>query len=70
MTSIGSKAFIGCKKLKKIMIKSERIKKIGKSALKGIYKRAVFICPKKKRKTYKKLVMKKTTGYLKTMRVK
>ena len=70
VTSIGSKAFIGCKKLKKIMIKSERIKKIGKSALKGIYKRAVFICPKKKRKTYKKLVMKKTTGYLKTMRVK
>jgi len=38
VTAVGKKAFVGCKKLKKITVKSKNIKKIPKSALKGVKK--------------------------------
>lgn len=50
--------FAGCSKLKKITIKSTKLKKIGKNAFKGINKKAVIRIPKSKNKTYKKLLKK------------
>lgn len=67
--TIGKKAFYGCKKLKKITVKSSVLKKVGKQAIKGIYKKAVIKVPKKKYKKYKKLFGTKS-GYKKTMKVK
>ncbi len=60
--TIGEKAFYGCKALKKITIKSTVLKKIGKNALKGIHKNAKIKVPKKKLKTYRKLLKKKGQG--------
>ncbi len=59
ITEIGKKAFAGCKKLKKITIKTTDIKKIGKNALKKTAKKLTIVCPKKKVKAYKKLFAKK-----------
>ena len=69
VTSIGKNAFKGCKNLKKIAVKSTSLKKVGKNALKGIHKKAVITCNKKKVKAYKKLFNAKT-GFKKTMKVK
>ena len=57
---IGKQAFYKCKKLKKITIKSKKLKKksIGANAFKGINKKAKFKVPKKKLKLYKKLIKK------------
>ena len=44
-------------------------KKIGKNAIKGIDKHAVFQCPKKQLPAYKKL-LKASTGWKKTMTLK
>lgn len=66
--SIGTKAFCGCKKLKNITIKSTQLKSVGKNAIKGINKKAVIRCGKKK-KAYQKLFSKKT-GYKKSMKIK
>lgn len=57
---IGKQAFYKCKKLKKITIKSKKLKKksIGANAFKGIYKKAKFKVPVKKLKLYKKLIKK------------
>lgn len=55
---IGKNAFAGCSKLKKVTIKSTKLKKIGKNAFKGINKKAVIRIPKSKNKTYKKLLKK------------
>lgn len=66
---IKTKAFYGCKKLKKVTFKGTSVKIIGKNAFKGIYKRAVFNVPAKKYKSYKKL-LKKKTGYKSTMKIK
>ena len=52
---IGSKAFYGCKNLKKITVKSVKLKSIGKNALKGVHKKAVVKVPKSKLAKYKKL---------------
>lgn len=60
--TIGAKAFYGCKALKKITIKSTVLKKVGKNALKGIYKNAKIKVPKKKIKAYRKLLKKKGQG--------
>ena len=60
--TIGVKAFYGCKTLKKITIKSTVLKKVGKNALKGIHKNAKIKVPKKKLKTYRKLLKKKGQG--------
>ena len=69
VTSIGKDAFRNCKSLKEIVIKSTVLKKVGKNAVKGIHKKAVITCAKKKVKAYKKLFSKKS-GFKKTMKVK
>ena len=72
VTGIAKNAFKNCKSLKKITIKTKTLKKVGKNAIKGIYKKAKIICPKNKKvyiKKYKKL-FKKNTGYRKTMKIK
>lgn len=58
VTSIGSKAFYNCKKLKTVTIKSRKLKSVGKSAFKGIYKKAKVTVPKSKYKAYRKLLKK------------
>ena len=67
VVKIGTRAFAGCGKLKKITIRSTRLKKVGSGALKGINKKAVIKVPKKKRKGYKKLF--KNKGQKKTVKV-
>ena len=67
--TIGAGAFYNCKKLKSIIIKSLKLKTVGKNAIKNIYKKAVIKAPKKKLKAYKKL-FKKKTGFKKPMKIK
>ena len=69
VTKIGSAAFSGDKKLKSIVIKSSKLKTVGKNAIKGIYKKAVIKAPGKQLKKYKKLFSAKT-GFKKTMKIK
>lgn len=59
--SIGKNAFFNCKALKTMDVKTTKLtdKNVGNSAFKGIYKKAVIKCPKKKLKAYKKLFIKK-----------
>ena len=68
--SVGAKAFYGCKKLKKITIKSTKLTKktIGSKAFTGINKKAVVKCPKAKKAAYKKILLKK--GMKKTVKFK
>jgi hypothetical protein len=58
VTTIGANAFKGAKYLKKITVKSTVLKKIGKNAFKGIYKKAAVKVPKKQKKAYAKLLKK------------
>lgn len=67
--TIGKEAFKNCKKLKTLTIKSSKLNSIGKNAIKGINKKAVIKCPSKKVSAYKKL-FKKSTGYVKTIKIK
>lgn len=69
ITKIGTNAFNACSAVKTIKIKGTGLKSIGKNAFKGINKKAVFTCPSKSLKAYKKL-LKSTVGYKKTMKVK
>ena len=69
VTKIGKAAFSGDKKLKNIIIKSAKLKSVGKSAIKGIQKKAAIKVPKKQLKKYKKL-FKASTGFKKTMKIK
>lgn len=50
VVSIGDQAFYGCKKLQKMNLKTKRLKKVGKKAIKGIKKRAVIRVPKSRRR--------------------
>ena len=59
LESIGSKAFYKCGKLKTIKIQSTVLKKAGKNAFKGNYKKATIKVPKKKLGEYKNLLKKK-----------
>ena len=61
VTKIGKAAFQNCKKLKKITIKTKKLKPktVGTKAFKGIHARAIFKLPKKQRKLYKKVLLKK-----------
>lgn len=68
VTTIGSKAFYGCKNLKKITVKSVKLKSVGKNALKGIHKKAVVKVPKNKLAKYKKLF--RNRGQKKTVKIK
>ena len=62
VTSIARKAFYKKKKIKKITISSTTIKKIGSKAVKGIYKNAKIKVPKKKKKSYGKMLRKAGLG--------
>lgn len=64
--TIGKKAFFGCKNLKKIVIKSKGLKKIGAKAFAKISQDAKIKLPKNKKKAYSKL-LKKNTGINKKM---
>ena len=68
VTSIGKNAFSKAKALKTITVKSKKLKKVGKGALKGIHKKAVIKVPKAKLKKYKKLF--KGKGQKKTVKIK
>nr|MDE6907644.1 leucine-rich repeat domain-containing protein [Lachnospiraceae bacterium] len=56
---IGKDAFRGCKKLKKIFIKTKKLKRVGKNAFCGITKGAQIKVPKKKYVVYRKMLAKK-----------
>lgn len=66
---IAAKAFFGCRKLKKITVKSKSLSSVGKKAIYGINKKAVIKVPKAKLKAYRKKFNSKT-GLKKTMKVK
>lgn len=68
ISKIGSKAFYRDKKLRKIAIRSKKLKAVGKSALKGVGKKTVIRMPKSKMKAYRKLLGKKA-GFTKTMKM-
>lgn len=69
VASIEKNAFRGCKNLKKINIKSTKLKSVGKNVIKNIDKNATINVPKKQYSKYKKL-FKSSTGYKKTMKIK
>ncbi|MBD5106183.1 MAG: leucine-rich repeat protein, partial [Lachnospiraceae bacterium] len=64
VNKIGSKAFYGCKKLKKITIKTTKLtkKKVGSQAFKGIAAKATIKVPKKKLSAYKKMLRARGVG--------
>ena len=74
VSKIGSKAFYGCKKLLSMTIKTTKLteKKVGKSAFSKMgssnYKKVKVKVPKKKLKTYKKMLVKR--GLSKKAKVK
>ncbi len=61
VTKIGKNAFLGCKKLKTIKIKSTKLssKNVGKSAFSKINSKVKVKVPKSKKKAYKKWIYKK-----------
>lgn len=59
VTAIGKKAFYKCAKIKTITIKSTKLKKVGKKAFSGISSKAKIKVPKKKVKSYKKILKNK-----------
>lgn len=64
---IGKTAFYQCKNLKAITVKSTKISKVGKNALKGIHAKAKIKMPKSKLKKYQKLF--KNKGQKKTVKI-
>ena len=61
IVSIGKNAFKNCKNLKKIVIRSEKLKasKVGANILKGTNKKLVIKVPENKQKQYKKFLKKR-----------
>ena len=64
IASIGAKAFYKCTRLAKIEVKTKKLsgKRVGSRAFEGIYKKAVAVLPKNKRKAYKKLLRARGLG--------
>ena len=58
VTSIGANAFLSCKNLKKMMIKSAKLKSVGAKAFSGTYSKITFAVPRNKATAYKKLIKK------------
>lgn len=58
VTSIGSNAFVSCKNLKKMTIKSTKLKSVGAKAFSGTYSKITFAVPRNKATAYKKLIKK------------
>ena len=56
VTSIGSNAFLSCKNLKKMTIKSAKLKSVGSKAFSGTYSKITFAVPRNKATAYKKLI--------------
>ena len=67
VTGIGSKAFYGCKNLKKIIITSKKLKTVGVNAFGGIAKKASIRVPRSRYKAYKKILRSK--GQAKSVRI-
>lgn len=68
VTAVGKNAFNGCSGLKKITVKTAKLKSVGKNALKEIHKKAVIKVPKKTYTKYKKLF--KGKGQNRTVKIK
>jgi len=62
VAEIGSNAFKNCRKLNTITIKSTKLKKVGKNAIKGIKPTAKVKVPSKKLSAYKKIFKNKGQG--------
>ena len=62
--TIGAEAFMGCKNLKTITIKTTYLtkSKTGKNAFKGLGKKVKFALPKKKAKAYRKIISQRGLG--------
>lgn len=58
VTSIGSNAFVSCKNLKKMTIKSAKLKSVGAKAFSGTYSKITFAVSRNKATAYKKLIKK------------
>jgi hypothetical protein len=58
VTSIGANAFLSCKNLKKMTIKSAKLKSVGAKAFSGTYNKITFAVPGNKATAYKKLIKK------------
>ena len=65
--TIGTQAFAGDSKVKKITVKSTVLSKVGSKAFSGIYKKAVIKVPAKQLKSYKKIM--KNKGQKKSVRI-
>ena len=65
--TIQAKAFYNCKNLRKITIRSAVLTKVGRQALKGIYKAAKIVVPKKKLSAYEKRL--KNKGQKSTVKI-
>ncbi len=68
VTNIGKQAFYGCKNLKTIIVKTTKLKSVGKQAFKGIHKKAIIKVPRNKYEKYKKLL--KGKGQKNTVQIK
>ena len=69
VSKIGKEAFLNCRNLKTITIKSTKLTSVGAKAINGIHKKAKITCPAKKKAAYKKL-FKAKTGFVKSMTIK
>ena len=58
VTSIGSNAFLSCKNLKKMTIKTAKLRSVGAKAFSGTYSKITFAVPRNKATAYKKLIKK------------
>lgn len=56
---IGRGAFRGCRKLKRIVLRTKKLKAVGKNAVKGISAKAVIKVPKDKKRVYRKIFREK-----------
>ncbi len=56
VTNIGANAFLSCKNLKKMTIKSAKLKSVGTKAFSGTYSKITFAVPRNKATAYKKLI--------------
>lgn len=65
--TIGTQAFAGDSKVKKIKVKSTVLSKVGSKAFTGIDKKAIIKVPAKQLKSYKKMM--KNKGQKKTVKI-
>ena len=56
VTNIGANAFLSCKNLRTVNIKSTKLTKVGTKAFYGTHNKITFVLPKGKAASYKKLI--------------